>query len=58
MDTDMLTFNPGTYKVKGSGGGSYLIGGEMTVSGFEDFGAGANHTDFLVAAAAGSVTFT
>lgn len=54
---DVLTFNPGTYSICSYGDGTFLIGDTMTVTGFEQFGAGATIPSFAAAAAAGSVTF-
>ena len=54
---DILTFNPGTYSIASIGDGAYLIGGSMTVYGFERFGPGADVGDFLTAASSGSITF-
>lgn len=54
---DTLLFESGVYSIQDAGGGGYMIGERMLVSGFEFFGAGANVSSFAEAAAQGSVTF-
>jgi hypothetical protein len=54
---DTLTFKPGTYSVVRQRADQYLIGGSMSVIGFERFGSGAGFLTLSAAAASGSVTF-
>jgi hypothetical protein len=54
---DTLVFTPGRYAIERLGGGEFLIGGLMRVSGFEAFGQGANDTSFATAASNGFVLF-
>jgi hypothetical protein len=61
LGTDVLTFRPGTYTIAATAGGAHQItnaGLQMTVLGFERFGAGANLTLFSQAVLAGQVTFS
>ena len=55
---DTMVFTPGRYVIRRLGGGEFLIGGQMRVSGFEAFGDGANHTNFATAVSHGSVIFS
>jgi hypothetical protein len=54
---DTLAFKPGTYSVVRQSADQYLIGGSMSVIGFERFGSGAGFLTLSAAAASGSVTF-
>ncbi len=54
---DTLAFKPGTYSVVRQGENQYLIGGSMSVIGFERFGSGAGFLTLSAAAASGAVTF-
>jgi hypothetical protein len=59
--SDILVFNPGTYTITAGAPGIYRVsnlGIQMTLSGFERFGAGANVPLFAQAVLAGQVTFT
>jgi len=58
--SDTLKFNPGTYTITAAAPGTYQItklGVQMTISGFERFGAGADVLLFSQAVLAGRVTF-
>lgn len=55
--TDTLVFKPGTYSVVRQSANQYLIGGSMSVIGFERFGSAAGFLTLSAAAASGSVTF-
>jgi hypothetical protein len=55
---DTMVFTPGRYAIRRLGGGEFMIGGLMKVSGFEAFGDGANHTNFATAVSHGSVIFS
>jgi len=57
LGIDNLIFNTGLYTVEALGGESYLIGGIMTVSGFENFGSSGSAQSFDDAVVVGFVSF-